>query len=333
MSRALNKNGCALIRAGVLSVLASAAFIATPAAAVGTAAGQLIKNTATASYTQGNGSSSSVNSNTVTIKVDEVLNVGVAWSDGGNVAVAPNSTNQVLTYTVTNTGNGSEAFKLTARNSLVADDFDPTAYTIYLDTNGNGLFDPGVDTVYAPGTNDPVIAADGKATVFIVSSIGAQTNGQKSTMDLVATSAKGSGASGTVYPGAGVGGGNAVVGASGGTKFDTGTYQVSAANVSLVKSSVVADPFGGTTAIPGSVITYSLAATIGGTGSLTNVNIDDIVPAGSSYKAGSLTLQGTTMTDAADGDAAEVVAGKVTFHLGTVAAGQARTGSFQVIVN
>lgn len=317
-----------------LLLLAASVLGASPAYALGTPAGQMINNTAKASYTLPDGTTASVDSNTVAIKVDEVLDVTVVWADGGNVPVQPNSTNRVLTYTVTNTGNGSESFKLTARNSITADDFDPTGFQIYLDTNGNGAFDAGgVDTLYSAGVNDPLLAANASTTVFVVSAIGAQADGEIARMDLVAEALTGTGASGTLFTGAGANGSNAVVGATGADAVATGNYQVAAANVTLVKTAIVADPYGGTSAIPGAVITYTLTATVSGTGSISNVAINDDVPAGSTYKANSLTLQGVALTDAADSDAAEIASSTATFRLGTMGAGQSRTATFKVTIN
>ena len=93
-----------------------------------------------------------------------------------------------------------------------------------------------------------------------------------------------------------------------------------------------ADPFGGTTAVPGATITYTLVATVSGSGSLANLAIGDAIPAGSTYKAGSITLDGAALTDLADGDAGEISPSGVAVRLGTVPAGQARTVTFQVTI-
>lgn len=324
-----------LLRAGVATLPVAVAFIgATPALATGTAAGTKIDNTATATYSLPNGGSGNVSSNTVSMTVDELLDVTVAWADGGDVIVQPGLTGQVLTYTVTNTGNGSEAFALTARNSLSGDDFDPTAYTIYLDTNGDGDYDPGIDQAYVAGAGNPVISADGSITVFVVSTIGANTtDGSRAGIDLIAEAATGTGAPGTTFANAGTGGGNAVVGSSGADALDDGYYKVSAATVSLVKSALVADPFGGTTAVPGSTITYTLVATVNGSAVLPNLSIADAIPAGTTYKPGSLTLENSALTDAADTDRGEYNGTAIAVRPGDVAAGQSRTVTFKVTIN
>ena len=306
---------------------------ASPASATGTAAGSQINNTATATYSLPGGGSGSVSSNMVSLTVDELLDVSVAWSDGGDVAVSPGATGRVLTYSVTNNGNGSEAFTLSARNALSGDDFDPSAFAIYLDSNGDGNYDPGIDLAYVAGSNNPVLAADGSVSVFVVSSIAAgEVDGSRAGLELIAAADTGTGAPGTTFAGQGTGGGNAVVGATGADGLDDGYYVVSAATVALVKSAIVTDIYGGANAVPGSTISYTLVATVSGSGSLANLAIGDAIPSGSVYKPGSITLGGAALTDLADADAGEISGTGVVVRLGTVLAGQARTVTFQVTI-
>jgi len=320
-----------LMTAGLCA--AGAICAAAPAHAAGTPAGTVINNSATATYDLPGGGQDSVTSNVVSLTVDELLDVSVASTDGGDVSVAPAGINQVLTFRVTNAGNGSEAFVLTARDTVGGDDFDPSATSLVID-DGNGVYDPGIDTVYVAGSNEPVLAPDGSVLVFVLSSIPAGAgNGQRGRVDLVAVAATGSGAPGTTFAGQGEGGGNAVVGATGADAEDDGHYAVSAATVAFVKSATVADPFGGATQVPGAIITYRLVATVGGSGSLANLRIDDAVPAGSTFEAGSIRLEGTPLTDAADADAGEYTGTGIAVRLGTVAAGGTRTVTFQVAID
>jgi uncharacterized repeat protein (TIGR01451 family) len=101
------------------------------------------------------------------------------------------------------------------------------------------------------------------------------------------------------------------------------------AAATLVKSAAVLDPFGGTTSVPGSVITYTLVATVTGNGSLANLAINDPIPAGTQYIASSITLETVAQTDAADADAGNFNGTRVNVSLGTVPAGQTRTVTFQ----
>lgn len=319
------------VKAGLLA----ATFLASaPAQAARTPAGTVINNNATATYDLPGGGQNAVTSNTVSLTVDELLDVAVAWTDGGDVGVAPAAVNQVLTYRVTNAGNGGEAFRLTARDNAGGDDFDPDTTSIVIDANGNGTYDPGLDTVYVAGGNEPVLAPDQSIVVFVLSSIPAgAADAQRGRVDLIATAVTGSGTPGTSFAGQGQGGGDAVVGATGAKAEDDGYYRVAAANVAFVKSAVVADPFGGTTRVPGAIITYRLVATVTGSGSLANLRIADAIPAGSTYRPGTLTLEGGPLSDAADGDAGEFTGAGIAVRLGTVPGGGNRTVTFQVAID
>ena len=201
-------------------------------------------------------------------------------------------------------------------------------------TNGNGVYDAGVDTVYTPGSNDPVLARDTSIRVFVLSSIPAGTNDlDRGIVELTAAATTGTGAPGTTFAGQGQGGGNAVVGSTGADSSDRGRYIIQNATISFVKSASVADPFGGTTSVPGSIITYTLVATISGSGILTNSAVNDAIPARATYQIGSITLQGAPLTDAADSDAGSFAANAIAVALGNLAGGQTRIITFRVRIN
>ena len=307
---------------------------ASTAEAAGTTAGTTISNSATASYTDTGGNPRSANSNQVDIIVDELLDVTVAKADPGPVVVAPGSNNQVLSFTVTNTGNGSEAFDLTPTTAIGGDQFDPTTTSIVIDTNNNGVYDPGVDTVYTAGSNDLTLAPDQSKRVFVLSTIpGGGSDLDRGDLDLTAAARTGTGAAGTIFAGQGQGGGDAVVGTTGADGVDRGAYVIQSATMTFVKSATVLDPFGGTKSVPGSIITYTLVATISGTGTLTNLAIGDTIPANTTFQTGTITMQGSPMTDAADADAGQFAANAVTVQLGSLAGGQTRSITFKVRIN
>ena len=190
---------------GACAVLAS--WLPSPAMAEGTPAGSILRNTATATYESPSGGETTVTSNEVALTVDEILGATVVSGDPGDVPVTPGATAQILRFTLTNVGNGSEAFSLLARSNAGGDDFDPSTAEIVLDSNGNGAYDAGVDTLYVAGSNDPVLAPDAALTLFVRSAIPAGvTDGQRARVDLVATAGTGSGAPGTVFAGQGQGG-------------------------------------------------------------------------------------------------------------------------------
>lgn len=310
--------------------LAAALFAPTAAEAAGVLAGTSIQNTATASYNTG-GPTQTIDSNTVTIKVDELLDVAVASKDAGAVPVTGTA---VLAFSVTNTGNGPEAFKLTADPAVAGNAFNTTVTNLAIDTNNNGVYDAGVDTIVANGGNSPSIAPDTAITVFVlVTAPGGTTDGQTSKVNLLAQAVTGTGTPGTTFAGAGEGGSDAVVGSSGADDQAQGNLISSVATVQLVKSATVVDPFGGTTPVPGATITYKLVATVAGSGSVNGLTIADAIPASTTYTSGTLTLQSVALTDAADTDAGQASASGISVNIGTLAAGSSRTITFKVKIN
>lgn len=309
------------------------ALSSTPVYAAGTVAGTDIENTAQASFTAPDGTIVEIPSNTVTITVDELLDVNVVSNDPGDITTAPEATDQILTFQVTNTGNGQESFRLTADTAVGGDDFDPALQLIAIDTDGNGVYDPGVDTVYVPGTNDPDLAPDESVTVFVITTIpDSPVDGERAEVSLIAEANTGTGAPGTSFDGQGQGGGDAVVGSTGADGDDSGFLAISQAQVTLVKSATVVDPFGGNRAVPGSVITYNLVATISGSGTLTDVVISDPIPTSTTYVPSSITLETASLTDAVDADEGEFDGSEISVNAGDVAAGETRTVTFEVTI-
>ena len=309
-----------------------ACLAAQSAHAAGTAAGTLISNTATATYATG-ATNASITSNTVTVKVDELVNVAVTSLTA--TPVAAGNAPAVLTYQITNTGNGPEPFNLTADPAVSGNAFNSTIQSVAIDSNGDGVYEPGTDAIITNGAASPTIAPDASIKVFVLANVpAAATDGQTSQVKLTAASVLGTGSPGTVLAGKGAGGVDAVLGASGGTGNALATLVASLANVTLTKSFTVADPFGGTAPVPGAIVTYSLLVHASGTGTASGVNVADNYPAGTTYQAGTLTLNGTALTDAADTDAGSATATGISVALGTVAGGSAdKTVTFKVKIN
>jgi uncharacterized repeat protein (TIGR01451 family) len=307
-------------------------MFAQSAYAAGTTAGTLIQNTATATYSSGT-TNASVQSNTVTVKVDELINVAVTSLTA--TAVPAGASAAVLTYQVTNTGNGTQAFNLTADPAVSGNVFNTATQSVAIDTNGNGVYDPGVDTIITNGAAGPAIAPDGSIKVFVLSNAPTTaTDAQTSQVRLTAASTTGTGPAGTLLAGKGVGGVDAVIGASTGTANALATVIASLANITLTKSAVIADPFGGTTPVPGSTVTYSLLLHVTGSGTANAVHITDAYPTGTTYQSGTLTLNGAVLTDAADTDTGTASATGIDVSLGSVAGGSAdKTVSFKVKIN
>lgn len=302
-----------------------------PAHSAGVGAGTLIQNSASATYTSGSGTTT-IQSNTVTVTVDQLLDVAVAELDSSPVAASSNSA--VLTYSITNTGNGSDAFILTADPNVSGNAFNAVVQSIVFDTNGDGKYDAG-DQVIAQGAATPQIAANGSSKVFVIVSLppGA-TDAQSSQVKLTATSIIGSGSPGTVFAKKGVTGVDAIVGLSHGTQSALDSVTASLATVSLVKSAVIADQFGSSNPLPGAVVTYTIVAHVSGSGTAGSVHVVDVIPTGTTYQAGTLALNGTSLTDPADSDPGTASSTGIDVALGNVAGGSSdKSISFKVKIN
>lgn len=307
--------------------------------AVGTAAGSDITNTASATFTDPGGTPRTVNSNTATLRVDEILDVTLVANDAANVSVTTPASDRVLSFTVTNTGNGSETYMLSTVANLSGDQFDPSNVRIYLD-DGDNVFNSATDTLLVAGSNDPVLAADGSIRVFVVSDIAASlSDGDTGLVRLVAESktaqeTPGLETPGTAFAGKGTNGGDAVVGSTQAYASKDSGYVVAQVATSLVKSQSVLDPFGNANAVPGAVITYTLTFTATGTGSLTGAKIVDAIPTGTSYQPGSLTLDSVGLSDGSDADAGTYTGSQIEVGLpDPLPAPASHTVTFQVKID
>lgn len=311
------------------ALASAAALMASPVQARGVDAGTLIENTASATYSSG-GATLSVDSNTITITVDELLSATLTSQDGGAVSIGVDDA--VLTYQITNTGNGPEAFDITVDPAVAGNDFDATVEAIAYDSNGNGVYDQGVDTLITGGTT-PSIDADGTLTVFVVVSATGQADGETSQVAVDIATATGTGTPGTSFASQGAGGGNAVVGFGGGVATATGDLLAQIVSLTLTKSATIADPFGGTDPVPGAIVTFTITASLTGGGSIDDLRITDPIPANTTYSAGSLTLESAALTDAADSDAGSASASGIDVLIGTASGGSEYSITFDVIID
>ena len=314
----------------ILAVTAGALLAAVQAGATGTAANTPVNNQATVDYTVGTVNQPDVNSNITTFVVDRRVLVTVAEVGGAYTDVAPGSTAQVLTFTVTNNTNATMDYRLlvsqdtTGTNDAFGntDDFDATAPQAFYDANDNGVYD-GADT---PTFLDEV-PADATRRVFIVSNIPlGQANGNSAGLTLTAIAADAGGAglgsdstqtAGAEDP--------AVVdtvfgdvagdtdAARDGRHSDDDAYRIQTAALTVTKTStVISDPFNLTTnpkRIPGAVVEYCITVANGGSAAATAVVVSDVLTGQPvTYQAGSLFTVDTGATctggDTEDDDAA-----------------------------
>ena len=302
-------------RAALLRVGATA-FAFAPGPALATDPGTHIDNIALLRFTAG-GVDQSVQSNTASIVVAERLDLTLVRAGSGAVAHDPQTG---IAATLTNTGSGQEAFAVTATVGAVA-----TPGTIVaIDVDGNGRYDPARDTLLANGRT-PMLAPGASVALVIVADTSAPGT---ASLTIAAKALTASGAAGTTVAGAGDGGGDAVVGATGASgSFAVGIVDASAAPT-LTKSQAIHAADGSDKPVSGAVVTYTLDAAFPGPS--TGARIADPVPAGTRYVAGSLTLDGTALSDAADADAGQSDGATIAVTIGTVPAATTHRVQFQV---
>ena len=351
-----------LLSVSLMMVVSSQVF------AIGTPSGTPVDNTATIGYSVGGVSQPPVASDdpnqpgandATRFIVDTKIDFTVVWQDASSVPVAPGQDGvtpipnppQVLEFLVTNLGNApTQDFVLTAED-LLGDDFDPTAVSIFVDTNGDGDYDPGVDIdTFIDELSSTNLS--NTETVFIVGSIGAQTNGQTSDTALIATAHDGGGAAAlgvltaedtgadvllgaaqvVFAEGAGTATGDA---ATDGVHSDTGTYIVSVTITVNKTSQVTSDGVGGTApnakAIPGATVQYTIAITnngataatgIGGTDPIDTTNLTFVLPSTVAFDAGCGGATSSSFTSPT-----------LTFSVGTIAAAATCNVTFDVTIN
>ncbi len=335
-------------------------LFATNSYAAGVPAATVISSQARVDMTI-SGSPISLFSNTASIIVDELLEHSLNWQDTSNVVVGAGQANAVLTYQLTNNGNGSEAYSLSVNNTAGGDIFDPAFTDIYID-NGDGVLNTASDTLLNPGINDPTLAADASQIIFVRNNIPAGLSQNDTGFSILNASPRtGTGPVATTYDcdgtlNNGIDGGDgcinptflvdAIIGNSTGTQSVTGIYVVNDVNISINKNFAIRSPSGGNEPVTGATITYTLTINISGSGSADNVIVTDSICSpgpyptcgDTSYVPGSLRLDGVSLSDANDADAGNyndpATTNLITVDLGSVtAATPTYVITFDAIIN
>jgi uncharacterized repeat protein (TIGR01451 family) len=312
--------------------------------AVGTPAGTSVHSSATLTYSIGGNAPSAITSATVSFIVDQVVDLTMTWQDGAPVAVTSPGANSILTFVITNIGNGPEFIAVARNNAVTGDNYDPqngSAGAIFLENGlqpgfqGTGSF---ADTAYIGGGSSPLLPANASLTVYVLSNTpAALVNGSAGMVALTATStmAGAAGSSpGTTLTGKGVGGIDAVVGNTRAQASLTGTYRVGGVQVSVAKTVVGSlDPQGGNSVVSGSVVTYQIIVSAAGQGTAQGLTVNDPIPANMTYVANSISVDGATHSDLADTDNTTFQNGAVRAQFGDTNAPTSHTIQFRVTIN
>ncbi len=305
------------------------------ALAVGTTSGTIINNTATVDYQVGTDPRTTTGS-APPITVDNRVDLTVNNTNVGNDEIVnPAQANQVLIYTVTNTGNTTQGYHLST--DIPTANIPMGSVEIWLDSNGNGTWDgagPGLDTLYTAGTNAFDLDPSGvdAATVFVVADTpaGAVDGNQDDVRLLAQTRAAGGAAIAAAgAPTAGVdivyadGAGTTSDGNRDGQHSDAATYTVQSAALAAVKTiASTTDEFGTGFSIPGANVVYQIRVT--NTGSTTvdanTVSVTDPVPANSQLCVSTVaSCTAPSFTDGATSSALAAAAFEYSFVVGATA--------------
>ncbi len=316
--------------------------------ATGTPAGTIISNYATVAYTM-EGTPRTRNSNVTTLVVDDKVSLTLNAADAANVTITPGG-RAYMTYTLTNTGNAPHDFTFSSAVTGIPDLLPASGPTFYADAAGtiplptdpntgslpyiSSLAPDSGRTVYMFITA-PAQLTDGQTITYIVTSetyqpanLGVSNPPLKSSAQAAVDATANKNANlmtryVVLADSHGNGGdadrdGKYAVVAKDGNGIIIG-FKSHSATVSVVKSVTVADRLGSSQPISGGTLRYALSVSAKGTGTAMGVVIADPIPANTTYTAGTLKLNGSTLSDAVDSDAGDVsgtTAGTVTVRLG-----------------
>jgi uncharacterized repeat protein (TIGR01451 family) len=239
------------------------------------------------------------------LTVNTVRGISLLQNQNGQSSAGSATT---YSHVLKNLGNVTEP-----QINLVATNTQPGFLTtIYLDNNGDGL----INSPDAVITNVAGLVAGASTSLIIrVSAPSSAANGAVDTMTFTATP------TGTVN----------TVGASAAQSNIDQTTVVTG----QIEMTLAASPSG--SQLPTTVITYTISFQNVGAASVSSLLITDGIPVNTTYVAGSMRLNvSTVLTDGADVDAGTLISGtkgSVQFNIGTVASGANGTASFQVTID
>lgn len=341
----------------ILAIMLIGGIFSSAVMAGGTESGTTVSSTATLSFGDTEETAKTVNSNTESFVVDNKVDMTVTTLDVSAVQTAPQKTDVVLKFKVTNNGNSAQDYSLAALTSTTSltmgsenltDNFNADNLRIVVD-DGDGVYDASKDTQ----TYIDELSPDDSAIVYIVADIPDNVaNDNVAIYDLQAQVAKG-GTQGTkgdditsddrdkvdnpltveIVFADGAGSVTGEVARDG--KFSSAdAYKIVIANMSITKVSVViSDPFNDTTnpkRIPGAVVRYCFTVENSGGADAAVANITDDIDE-TKYTIDTLDNNSIRIYDGADAfDCATAQNLTTNGNTGTV---DTTTGAIKIVLN
>jgi len=343
-----------------LAAVAMLLFGAGQALAAGTASGTDISNSASLDYTVNGITQNQKNSNTVTFKVDKKVDLTVVTSDSALVQVTPGAINQVLTFTVTNTGNDTQDISLSAValangtadpfGGSTSDNFDSdiSNISIFVESGDNAGFQPLEDTA----TYIDELAVDIPVVVYIVRNIETTRVNNDTAVYALVGQIRAGGAGGalgaalsqtalgdvaddqvdTLFADAAGSDDNA----NEANHSDRSGFLVVTAEMNADKEQTIVGGY----AIPGATVTYSITVENTGSAVATSVIVTDGIPANTTYATITacngapewhlISTGNWTATDPGDGSAD---VDQIRCTIASISASASDTVSFQVTID
>jgi uncharacterized repeat protein (TIGR01451 family) len=263
----------------VASTLLAAGAVSAVYAA--TEAGQTIKNRATVTYEDAAGNVYSAQSNEAVVTVAQVYSASI----GSDSALSASPGQPVyLSYSLENTGNGSDIFDLLATDdNSTLDDLNADSITIYHDVNGDGQPTSGEPEITGSFSLDPgspmsiVVEVQVPSTALANETLG---------ITLLAEAEEGTG---TLVPDSVVD-----ITASKGLDGEDGTVE---STITVSADAVVVATKSATHNAAANEITYTLTINNNGNAPASTVNINDAFPLNTTYVPASATAAGLLVSN------------------------------------
>src|SRR5215204_1486230 len=283
----------------------------------GVGAGVVISNRAEATYADETGQEFLTVSPTVSVTVSTVAAVTVTPDETEPSAnVSPNERVTRL-FRVCNTGNTPDFYTINAAEASA-----PAALvSLHFDADGSGTLDPSDRPITLDSTMSPRLARGQCVGVLAVVDVGAGTVGEQLTIRIVARSSVADALN------AGAQDAGTIVNA-----YGSGARLSSPVTPSLPPSKLVEGHESVMTS-PGQMLSYTISFRNSGDTTARNVRLQDDLPDGLDYVAGTLRLGGRALTDPADADEGSVVGRRIELRLAHVAVGEVVEVGFQARVS
>jgi uncharacterized repeat protein (TIGR01451 family) len=258
-----------------------------------------------------------------TFEVDKRVMFIAEETNGAATVTSPNLTGVVTVFRVTNTTNGAQDFRLAASNPASApqiftrdDEFDMSGFTTHISaaacstaTMATPAFagEPATTFIAAlpedecryvfvvANTPDETLALNGEASTVLLTVSAAVAGTSGATLETESGAADDAAVVDVVFAETGTDNGNVV---ENGVSFAYDQYFVGTLTVTKT-AAVISDgfsPAGQAKAIPGAVVEYTISVQNNGLDT-TGASLTEVIPANTTYVAGSTTLNGVAVSD------------------------------------